>query len=87
MASDKCCAASKLTQNRDYLVQHHAVADIADMQQRYCQLLDIGVLFLVAADRDRLLTDLALTALDCAAGRDSFPRAVFLPESRVSEMA
>lgn len=84
MASDKFCAASKLTQNRDFLVQHHAVAD---MQQRYCQLLDMGVLFLVGADRDRLLADLALTPLDCAAGRDSFPRAFFGPDTVVSEMA
>lgn len=66
---------------------HHAVADIADVQQRYCQLLDIGVLFLVGADRDRLLADLALTPLDCAAARDSFPPAVFLPDTIVSEMA
>jgi len=67
--------------------KHHAVADIADMQQRYCQLLDIGVLFLVGADRDRLLADLALTPLDCAAARDSFPSAVFLPDAVVPEMA
>ena len=87
MASDKCCAASSLTQNRDFLVQHHAVADIADMQHRYSQLLDIGVLFLVGADRDRLLADLELTPLDCAAGRDSFPLAFFLPDTVASEMA
>ncbi len=67
--------------------KHHAIADIADMQQGSCQLLDIGVLFLVGADRDRLLADLALTPLDCASGRDSFSRAVFLPDTRVSEMA
>lgn len=70
-----------------FTYKHHAVADIADMQQRYCQLLDIGVLFLVRADRDRLLADSALTPLDGAAARDSLPPAVFLSDIVVSETA